>query len=226
MNIYNYNNSGVYLGVSEAMPNPLEVGEYLIPAKATTTAPPSVGVDEVAVFDTASDTWTIVENHIGKEGYLNDEPYTVMELGALPLGFTVEKPLAVFKQEKLAELHTLTSNTALQGITELGVKVRLEQSTLAYLASIALLNSADNVIHDSDDIYHTGLTNANVVQILQVALNAYHALVIYKKDKELEIENATSQAELEAIVIGNEPIVQASATVSATSTKPNKKRPK
>ena len=52
MKIYNYNRyTGEYTGPSIATPNPITVGEYLIPAYATTESPPSTTVDELAVWD-------------------------------------------------------------------------------------------------------------------------------------------------------------------------------
>jgi hypothetical protein len=204
MKIYYYSESGFYLGENTAMPNPLEIGEYLIPSNATAIAPPTMGVDETAIFDTLSESWSVVESHIGKEGYLSDEPYTVDELGALPVGFSLDKPLSVLKQEKTLELNLFVSDTIQQGITELGIKVTLDQTTLGYLASIAYLNNVDNVIHDSEDIYHTGLSNADVSQVLEVALQAYHDLIAYKKSKEIEIESALDKTELDLIVIGTD----------------------
>ncbi len=204
MKIYYYSESGFYLGENTAMPNPLEIGEYLIPSNATAIAPPSVEIDETAIFDTISESWSVVENHIGKKGYLNDDPYTVAELGSLPVGFSVDKPLSVLKQEKTLELNLFVGDTIRQGITELGIKAILDQTTLGYLASIAYLNNATNVIHDSDDIYHTGLSNADVTQVLEVALQAYHDLIAYKKSKDLEIASASDQTELDAIVIGTD----------------------
>jgi len=204
MKIYYYSESGFYLGENTAMPNPLEIGEYLIPSNATAIAPPSAGIDETAIFDTVSESWSVVANHIGKDGYLNDEPYTVTELGDLPVGFSLDKPLSVLKQEKILELNLFVDDTIRQGITELGIKATLDQTTLGYLASIAYLNNVTNVIHDSDDIYHTGLSNADVAQVLEVALQAYHDLIAYKKSKVLEIESALDQTELDAIVVGTD----------------------
>ena len=52
MQIYNYNrNTGEYVGETTATPNSITVGEYLIPAYATTESPPSVSNYELAIWN-------------------------------------------------------------------------------------------------------------------------------------------------------------------------------
>lgn len=52
MQIYNYDRlTGVYVGTSQADPNPEVEGEFLIPAFATTIAPPAVTANFDRVFD-------------------------------------------------------------------------------------------------------------------------------------------------------------------------------
>ncbi len=59
MEIYNYDShSGAFVNAEQAHPSPFEEGVFLIPAHATTIAPPGVGPTEVAVFDTATQTWS------------------------------------------------------------------------------------------------------------------------------------------------------------------------
>ena len=50
MIVYNYNKEGLYLGQSEARPNPLEKGKFLIPARATTETPPKCKSTEEIYF--------------------------------------------------------------------------------------------------------------------------------------------------------------------------------
>lgn len=58
MNIYHYHPvSGVFLGIALADPDPLVEGNWLIPAYATTVAPPEFGMEEEAVW--VGDKWEL-----------------------------------------------------------------------------------------------------------------------------------------------------------------------
>ena len=66
--VYNYNpDTGEYLGPETAYESPMEPGVYLIPAHATTIAPPEADAGHVAVF--ADGAWTLVEDHRGEVWY-------------------------------------------------------------------------------------------------------------------------------------------------------------
>ena len=52
MNIYNYHPStGVFVGISQADPDPLVEGSWLVPAYATTVEPPQFGIHEHPVWN-------------------------------------------------------------------------------------------------------------------------------------------------------------------------------
>lgn len=56
---YQYDHAGVYLGETEADPSPLEPGKYLLPARCTTTPPPTdISEGEVARWNGGA--WGIV----------------------------------------------------------------------------------------------------------------------------------------------------------------------
>lgn len=51
MQVYSYNPEGYFVGTDFAFPDPLTPGEYLIPAQATTVAPPAFKQDECAKWN-------------------------------------------------------------------------------------------------------------------------------------------------------------------------------
>jgi hypothetical protein len=81
MQIYNYDHdTGEYQGFAIADENPLEPGEFLIPAFATTTAPPAPGTKQAAAF--VAGTWALVPDHRGETWYIaRGVPYVVIQIG-------------------------------------------------------------------------------------------------------------------------------------------------
>ena len=60
MKIYHVNpDTGLFIGAGDARPDPMEPGQYLVPAHATTTAPPKAGKGKVAMFDDGA--WTVID---------------------------------------------------------------------------------------------------------------------------------------------------------------------
>jgi len=86
MEIYNYvGETGEYVGTSTASPDPMEDGQFLVPANATTTAPLSAR-EGYAVVLTGSE-WAYIEDNRGV-AYNVREEVTVESLGALATGIT------------------------------------------------------------------------------------------------------------------------------------------
>lgn len=61
-------------------------------ANQTKIEPPIFGVNEIPVFDKASQTWSITPDFRGKEGYVNGAWLKIKEMGALPEGFSETPP--------------------------------------------------------------------------------------------------------------------------------------
>ncbi|MEP2979042.1 MAG: hypothetical protein ABJO86_06125 [Lentilitoribacter sp.] len=80
MDIYNFHTqTGEYMGASRADANPLEAGEFLIPACATTLKPLQAGEGEKAVFD--GNEWRIQKDNRGVDYWLDDgSHHTITEL--------------------------------------------------------------------------------------------------------------------------------------------------
>jgi len=75
-----------YVGTVQADESPLEPGEYLIPAFATTKEPPSTADREVAVFDDVAGDWMIYPDFRSVPLYstVDGSAVTVTEIGAQP----------------------------------------------------------------------------------------------------------------------------------------------
>jgi len=119
MQIYNYNRyTGEYVGESTATPNPITVGEYLIPAYATTETPPSVSGDELAVWDKGAWIKKNIRNEMidknwekiisTRNALLQASDWTV--LVDSPLTTSMKKKWKVYRQE-LRDLTSLYSKT-------------------------------------------------------------------------------------------------------------------
>ena len=119
MQIYNYNRyTGEYTGPSIATPNPITVGDYLIPAYATTESPPSTTVDELAIWDKGAwikknirkevidKNWKIIINT--RNALLQDSDWTV--LVDSPLTTSKKKEWKKYRQE-LRDLTSMFSKT-------------------------------------------------------------------------------------------------------------------
>lgn len=99
MEIYNYDTDGIYTHASTAPLDPLETEKaghevYLIPAFATTVPVPEVSENEVAVFNLAEESWSVIKNYRGQVVFnTNDKTqFTITELGDFPGGYTRDKP--------------------------------------------------------------------------------------------------------------------------------------
>ena len=102
MDIYNYDDLGVFISRGPAREDPLETIKagypvYAIPAKATTIAPPIPPTGQVAVFNPATQTWSLTPDFRGQMSYSTTtgamQPVTA--LGPLPAGYTlIPRPAA------------------------------------------------------------------------------------------------------------------------------------
>ena len=119
MDIYNYHpDTNAYLGQSTARPNPLEPDAWLIPAYATTDAPPSAGESQTAVY--ANGSWSLVPDWRGHKYWLADgSEHTITTLGDEPPAGALDEPppptlveqkaALVAETRALAEQHDLVA---------------------------------------------------------------------------------------------------------------------
>lgn len=63
-----------------------------LPGDATTLQPPAQREGFASVLSLAGDIWEYVEDHRGKAGFIEGQPYTVRDLGPLPAGWSDTAP--------------------------------------------------------------------------------------------------------------------------------------
>lgn len=105
---YQYTSDGIYAETVE---------DYgLLPSNATHT-PPSPALPG-HVLRWTGEAWEQVENHKGKQGYVNGQPHTITEYGPLPDGWSDTPPpptLAEAKEQAMARIDADTSARILAG---------------------------------------------------------------------------------------------------------------
>lgn len=95
MTIYNYDKeSHEYWSSAEASESPLEPGTYLVPANATTIAPPSKKKGYTRVFDPTAGVWEYVVDHRGETVYSTGTGASAVVdyLGPIKEGYTDQAP--------------------------------------------------------------------------------------------------------------------------------------
>lgn len=90
MKIYHYDSIGLFLGSSDADPDPLEPGKFLMPANSTRIAP--IGDENVFI----NGAWVTRADNRGKQVWdlTTGESSEIDYLGAIKLGFTDIAPPA------------------------------------------------------------------------------------------------------------------------------------
>lgn len=84
MKIYNYDGATrEYLNEGAADPDPLQEGEWLIPANATIVQPPPAVAKRAAVFDPTTEKWAYVADYRGVEVEANDNSGRTTVIGQL-----------------------------------------------------------------------------------------------------------------------------------------------
>ncbi len=84
--------TGAYVGDTAAFADPKALGSYLIPAHATTLAPPAAGTNQIAVW--ANGAWTLAADYRGWKGYdANGTAVEITTIGQTPqAGWTTTPP--------------------------------------------------------------------------------------------------------------------------------------
>lgn len=95
MNIYNYDKvNKEFLSTSVAIENPLEKGNFLIPASATKVEPLQAKIGFAVCFNEQEQVWEYIEDYRGEESFSIKEKslFVVDYIGSIKDGFTLLKP--------------------------------------------------------------------------------------------------------------------------------------
>ena len=109
--------TGEYLGSSAADADPVDAGEYLMPAFCTQTAPPAADTHETARW--TGNAWELVPDFRGQTYWLDDgSQHMVRDAGEpLPPGALPEPPLSRLKADACLKIDIAAEAARMQFIT-------------------------------------------------------------------------------------------------------------
>lgn len=125
MDIYNYDQNGIYVSTTKAKVDPLEFGRWLIPRNATTVAPPALENYQTAVW-TGSE-WIVSPDYRGVTYYIppSQTAYAITSIGVEPPdGAVFEKPpepeqtpAEIAEQERVSGILSARESSAFHGVS-------------------------------------------------------------------------------------------------------------
>ncbi len=154
MDIYHYDPvNGEYKGTGQADECPLKKGDWIIPAFATTTAPPEIADHQAAVFSNGA--WRIVPDYRGTTWWHQDGTgYTITWLGVAPAPEDSDTPppptLEEIRTAKLASLAAYRWQRETAGITVGGVVIKTDRESQSLLNGALKLFDLDPVLGGID----------------------------------------------------------------------------
>lgn len=220
--VYSYDGTTKeYSGETFARESPREPGVFHIPSCATETAPPPTGVNEAAVFDEDTKTWTHKPNYKGCAYYntKTQEKQVITEIGVEPAsdwtditptdadaawnGQGWEVSIEALKSRKKAEIAAVRYASATGTISINGNVYLIDKdSQTSFLGTLAALQSGamGSTIWKTADGRFVMLDAAEFMQVVTIVL-AYISACFGAESSMLEqIEAASSADELAAVV--------------------------
>jgi hypothetical protein len=96
MNVYHFDpRTGIFLAQRPARRDPRDPGRYLVPANATTAAPPPTDEEHVAVYDREKGAWTVKDRpSIEKPPAPPEQTTAVMQISLAELRDEIRRVLA------------------------------------------------------------------------------------------------------------------------------------
>ena len=198
---YQYTARGYFAG-------PIFDPDGFMPNNSTRTAPPEAQEGFIAKYDKETDSWSLVENHKGEEGYLEGKPYTIQDFGPVPVGFSKNPPKKLFseiKAEKLAEINGGFSEmvSRVSGDYTQGEVNTIDQQVEEANAYMANNNAACPMLRSIADA--RGITMDDLCQKVLAKHTAYSIavgkLLGQRQKLEQKLEECTTAAQVEKITV-------------------------
>lgn len=196
--VYQYNLQGYYIGETIAYNN-------LLPVNTTEKAPT---LQDGYIPKWNGIAWEQVENHVGKEGYVNGEEFTVTQYGALPEGFSDTAPeptLEEAKTSKLAEIKQAFETVSASGYTVSSLGYRVDATTTSLTDVQGLMRLVNGglvevpvLFRDYDNAFHE--TSLEDFQTLETEITV-HGVTVYAEKWALEaqVESAETVEAVQAV---------------------------
>lgn len=188
---YKYDrNTFEYIGTQVVFEDPMEPARFDLPAYTTFVEPPELLKDHARVFDIINQIWNQVEDYRGTLGWLNNQWFTIMELGPLPDSFSLTPPtptFETFRQHKIQEILTARGEAINAGITVNGIYYKTDnysRTVLAQQKMYAQIDPSYSIDWQANDIPEFVTMNRELIDEVLSAMEQ-HVQPIFTKSKNL-----------------------------------------
>lgn len=173
MIVYQTNTQGYFTGLTEADPDPMRAGEFIIPGRCVTTPPPATGTHELAQW--VNNEWRIVPDYRGTVYWMADRSKHVIEdIGIYPPldSFDAEPPktLDELKEDKLRQIELDRDLAVTKNVSALGTEWQADLRSQSLLSSAVALSAAGLPLPAVwRDVYNNDVPITSVDQLLAIA---------------------------------------------------------
>lgn len=178
MKAYGYNpDTGEYVGKIDCQPDPMNRGQYLTPANATTIGPPVVGDHKVVVF--RDGTWITLDDFRGTKYWIEDTLYEIKQFGEKPpADAAYEKPLNFVRRDRIRELKDKRNMLGESPITVNNITVDADNAARENIQGA--IENFDLVSDEYRKIRWTVADNTDINATLEMLQDWKQAIVIRK----------------------------------------------
>lgn len=134
MIVYQTDSDGVYVGLAEADPSPLEPGEWLIPGGCVTVPPPTPPTGSVAVW--MGGEWSVVPIEVSEDAATAQTPEQIVAMYSRAVDARVESRARELSYNGAAHLASYVTSTVQDWANEAQAFVEWRDSVWLYALSV------------------------------------------------------------------------------------------